>query len=240
MKEKLKKQNGIGAIAIIIIVVLAVVIGGVSFLGIKSVVTGEPFLQPFADMGLIEIEEDSNDEKETDKDEKETDNDEEKNSEADKEDGVIHYHGELDFDKYIGGSSLDYSKLIKISVDFYATETDIVEMVMVYNLKDFLVKYYEEYKDDMMASGFSTYDSFRNEMMKTFETSFSSGFTSSSGSAIDDFFNIEYPEKEIIEMHITEGGIEQMYQNYSIENGGSIQEIINGFETALGIELEEV
>lgn len=57
MKEKMKKQNGLAAIAIVLIVIVAVLVAGVAFLGVRTVVTGEHFLQPFAELGLIELEE---------------------------------------------------------------------------------------------------------------------------------------------------------------------------------------
>ena len=56
----------------------------------------------------------------------------------------------------------------------------------------------------MAASGFETYESFRDTMMETFETSFASGFATS-GSEVDEFFEIKYPEEEIIEMKSNDG-----------------------------------
>ena len=105
--------------------------------------------------------------------------------------------------------------------------------------RSFLEKYYEAYEEDMIAGGYATYESFRDEMMSTFETSFSSGFATS-GSEVEDYFEINYPEEEIMEMHITEDGISQMYENYGLEEGDSVQEILDGFEQALNIELKEV
>ena len=264
MKKLLKKQNGIAAIAIVLIVVLTVAVGGVTFLGIKSLVTGEPFLQPFEDLGLIELEEENDEESEekADKDDKKEDEDvvdedelisEEKDeettddsiknsnlSEEAQSKGVIHYRGEINFEDYMGDNTIEYSDLIEMSADIYATDTEIVEIVFVYNLKQFLEEYYNEFESDMVSAGFDTYDSFRDEMMNTFETSFSSGFASSGGSEISDYFDIYYPEKEIIEMHITEGGIDQLYENYGIQEGDSIQDILDGFESALNIELKKI
>lgn len=71
MKKMLKSKNGIAAIAVILIIVLSAAAGGTTFLGVRSLVTGDPFLQPLEDVGLIELEE---------KDDKE-----EKNKESKKE-----------------------------------------------------------------------------------------------------------------------------------------------------------
>ena len=231
MKEKLRKQNGISAIAIILVIVIIVVLGGVIFLGVRSAITGEPFMQPFEDMGLMEVKDDEGSKIEEDiKTEEKDDN---------TSNELKHYYGKMDFDKFSDGSSLEHSDLVKMSTHIYATETEIKEIVMTFDLKDFLVKYYNEFEKDMIAAGFSTYESFSDEMMKTFETSFSSGF-STSGSQVEDYFEIEYPEKEIFEMHVTNDGIQQMYDNYGIEDGESVKEIIKGFEEALGVKFEEV
>lgn len=83
MKEKMKKQNGLAAVAIVLIVIAAVLVAGVAFLGVRTVVTGEHFLQPFAELGWIEIDED--DDKKADK-KKDDKVDEEKSEKEDKDD----------------------------------------------------------------------------------------------------------------------------------------------------------
>lgn len=242
MKEKLKKQNGLGLVAMILVVVAVIAVVGVGALTVRMVVTGEEFLAPIEEFfGSEEAdEEDEDDEVKKEKDNDKVNNEEEeKNNTTDEDDDVVHYHGEIDFEDYTGGSTLEYSDLIDMNADIYATETEIVEIVFEFDLKAFLENYYEAYEDDMVSAGYDTYESFRDEMMDTFETSFASGFATS-GSEVSDYFEIDHPEEEIIEMHITEGGIEQIYENYGIEQGDSVQDILDGFEDALSIELEEV
>lgn len=75
MKKIIKSQKGIAAIAIVLIIVLSAAAGGTTFLGVRSLITGDPFLQPFEDVGLIELEENK---EEKSKDDKISKNDEEK------------------------------------------------------------------------------------------------------------------------------------------------------------------
>lgn len=93
MKESIKSQKGIAAIVIVLIVVISIVAGGSTFLGVRALITKEPFLQPFENMGLMEIEdEDEKEEKESKKEDKEEnkedkeENKEEKEDKKDKED----------------------------------------------------------------------------------------------------------------------------------------------------------
>ncbi len=256
--KNFKKQNGIALLTMILIVVVAlvVVIGGA--LIIRSAVTGEEVLAPVKEFfGAEEADED--DEKTADKEDKEDkkDNDEEdvtvdeeddeeetKKEDDDKvtsddKDDLIHYHGDIDFNDYTGGAELEFSEYIEMSADFYATETEIEEIVFEFDLKEFLEKYYEAYEEDMIASGYDTYESFRDLMMETFETSFTSGFESS-GSAMNDYFRVDYPREETMVLTITDGGISNIYSNYGLEEGDSVTEILEGFEEALNIELKEV
>lgn len=213
MKEKLKKQNGLGLVAMILVIVAVIAVIGVGALTVRMIVTGEEFLAPIEEFfGAEEVDED---------------------------DDIVHYHGEINFEDYTGGTTLEYSELIEMNVDFYVTKTELIEIVFEFNLKGFLENYYEAYETDMVAAGYTTYESFRDDMMETFETSFASGFATS-GSEVSEYFEINYPEEEIIEMHITEDGINQIYENYGIEEGDSVQDILDGFEDALSIELKKV
>lgn len=250
MKEKMKKQNGIALVTLVLAIIITLVIVGVGALTIRMVVTGEEFLAPIEEFFGAEENDDKEEKDEEQKINNKAEEDEKTNSRDEEDDDkasnnrndndeFVHYHGELEFDDFTGGTSLEYSDLVEINIDLYASETEIDEMVFEFNLKEFLVNYYKEYESEMAASGFETYESFRDTMMETFETSFASGFATS-GSEVDEFFEIKYPEEEIIEMSITKSGIKSLYENYSIEEGESIQPIIEGFETALGLKLEEV
>ncbi len=257
--KNLKKQNGIALLTMILIVVVAlvVVIGGA--LIIRSAVTGEEVLAPVKEFfGAEESEDDEKDADKKDKEDKDevvdeepaiTDEDEDEDDEEPKKekpttsdndkDDLIHYHGDIDFNDYTGGSELEFSEYIEMSADFYATETEIEEIVFEFDLKEFLERYYEAYEEDMIASGYDTYESFRDLMMETFETSFTSGFESS-GSTMNDYFRVDYPREETMVLTITDEGISNIYSNYGLEEGDSVKEILEGFEEALNIELKEV
>lgn len=77
MKKILKTQKGIAAIAVILIIVLSAAAGGTTFLGVRALITGEPFLQPFEDAGLIELEEKKEDKEKESKDKNKTSENEE-------------------------------------------------------------------------------------------------------------------------------------------------------------------
>ena len=252
-EEKMKKQNGMSLVMLIIVIIAVIVVGGVGALALRAVITGEEFLAPIeeffgAEEADDEDEDEEKEEKENKKDEEvdvEEDDEEENNKKEEDDDktevsknGVVHYRGEIDFDDYTGGETLEYSEYIKMTADFYASETELEKIVFEFNLKDFLEKYYEAYESDMSAAGY-TYESFRDLMMGTFETSFTSGFESS-GSIVEDYFKVEFPKKEIMVMTITEEGIVNIYENYGIKEGDSVKEILEGFEDALNIELKEV
>ena len=249
----MKKQNGMSLIMLIVVVVLTIAVVGVAALAVRSIVTGEEFLAPIED--FFGVEEDDDDDKEdvkksdkedeedeedvVDDEEDKDEEDEDKDTTSDKDRDVVHYHGEIDFEDYTNGSELEFSEFIKMNADFYASETEIEKIVFEFDLKTFLEKYYEAYEEEMVASGYDTYESFRDLMMGTFETSFTSGFETS-GNLVEDYFKVEFPEKEIMVMTITDEGITNIYGNYGIEEGDSVTEILEGFEEALNIELKEV
>lgn len=93
MKNLLKKQNGAVIIATILVLVLAVVGGGLAFLTVRMVVSGDGnFLQPFEELGWID-QEDEDDSKEDvediddeDKDSKKDDEDKKKDDDKDEKD----------------------------------------------------------------------------------------------------------------------------------------------------------
>ena len=107
MKKIFKNQKGIALIAVILITVVSIVAGGATFLGVRSLVTKEPFLQPFEDMGLMEIEDDE-DKKESDKKDKESSK---KEDSDDKEE--IKNDDEKDEDKKVTGDGEESTLLIE-------------------------------------------------------------------------------------------------------------------------------
>ena len=87
MKKIFKNEKGITLIAIVLITVLSVAAGGTTFLGVRALVTKEPFLQPFEDMGIIELEDEEKEDKKSEKkDDKNKDNEEEQDEVVDKSD----------------------------------------------------------------------------------------------------------------------------------------------------------
>lgn len=248
----MKKQNGMSLVMLIVVIVLTIAVVGVGALAVRSMITGEEFLAPIEEFFGAEEDDDDDDKEDVKKsdedeedvvvdkkDEEDEEDDDDKTTISDKDNDVVHYHGEIDFEDYTNGSELEFSEYIKMSADFYATETEIEKIVFEFDLKTFLEKYYKAYEEEMVASGYDTYESFRDLMMGTFETSFTSGFESS-GNSVEDYFKVEFPEEEVMVMTITDEGITNIYSNYGIEEGDSVTEILEGFETALNIELKEL
>ncbi|MCI8309576.1 MAG: hypothetical protein HFJ45_05200 [Clostridia bacterium] len=77
MKQNLKNQTGAAFIVVILVIIVAVLAGGAAFLGVRMLVQGGSFLQPFEELGWISSSEDEDDKE--DKDEKK-DNKKDKNN----------------------------------------------------------------------------------------------------------------------------------------------------------------
>ena len=230
MKQKFKQSNGVALLTVVLAIIITLVVGCGVALTIRMAITGEEFLAPVKEFFGAEVEDDEEDKE--DKEEKEDKDD------KDDKDELVHYHGEIQFEDYTGDDSLEYADLVEINVEVYATETEVDEIVLEFDLKDFLENYYEAYEDELVASGMK-YEDFRDLMMDTFETSFASGF-STSGSDVEDVFEVTHPEEEVIEMSMSKAGIDNLYESYNIEDGDSIQPILEGLEDSFGIKLEEV
>lgn len=94
MKKSFKNQSGFGFIGVIIVIIIAVIAGGATFLGVRMAVTGEEFFAPFEELFNSDdkedddtktSEKDKNDDKEDDEDtEKEDNNDNKTESDIDK------------------------------------------------------------------------------------------------------------------------------------------------------------
>jgi len=249
MKKNLKNQNGMAIIAVILIVIIACVAGLAAFLGVRMVVTGEHFLQPFENLGWIELEDDEsdkkddkdddkkskkdkeNDEEDDDDDEKDTGKKESSNknssldsrlSAAAKEKCVEHYYGMMTLEELSKGSSdvyADLYKLLKLEVDVYAKDDKAIEIVFSIRMKDFLEKAYEEYEDEFVEAGYETYDEFEEYMSSVFEQSFDLGFNSATKDSEVSKYIEKYNEDGDIQVYITEEGFDYLYDAYEIEEG---------------------
>ena len=142
MKNILKKQKGIAAIAVVLIVVLSAVAGGTTFLGVRAAVTGDPFLQPFEDMGLIELDNETEDDDNKNKKDKELmesfDKEETSDSEEskfDKDDSDVSTEGEK--------SSLLVSAIEDEGVECYTIVVDLKEVAdgVIPVIEEVLVSY---------------------------------------------------------------------------------------------------
>lgn len=113
MKEKMKKQNGMGAIMIILLIIVTLVVCAVTFLGVRTIVTGEHFLQPLADMGLVELDEEDV--------EKENKDEEIKDETKVEDDNVVTVTGE--------DSSLLIAEAMEEGVECYTINIDLTDLV---------------------------------------------------------------------------------------------------------------
>lgn len=88
MKQNLKSQSGIAFIVVILVIVLAVCAGLGTFLGVRMAIAGGHFLQPFADLGWISLddEEDKEENKDDKSKDKKSDEEDEKSSSKDSSD----------------------------------------------------------------------------------------------------------------------------------------------------------
>ena len=143
MNKILKNNQGITLIALVLIFILTIIAGGTTFLGVRSLITKEPFLQPFENMGLMEIE----DEEETKKENKKKDELKE-NKEEVKEEEVEEEEEDKDSDKKpskIKGeeSSLLVEEINDKGVGCYTIEIDLKEVAdgIVPILQKFLTVY---------------------------------------------------------------------------------------------------
>lgn len=82
MKQSLKNQSGVVFIVVILVIVLALVAGSATFLGVRMAIAGGHFLQPFEDLGWISLEDEEN---KDDKEDKTEDNKKDKDSDEDDE-----------------------------------------------------------------------------------------------------------------------------------------------------------
>ena len=143
MKKILKNNQGITLIALVLIVILTIIAGGTTFLGVRSLITKEPFLQPFENMGLMEIE----DEEETKKENKKKDELKE-NKEEIKEEDVEEEEEDKDSDKKPSKTKGEESSLLVEEINdkgvgCYTIEIDLKEVAdgIVPILQKFLTVY---------------------------------------------------------------------------------------------------
>ena len=168
MEKILKNQKGITLVAIIIISVLSIVAGGTTFLGVRSLVTKEPFLQPFEDMGLMEIEDDEEDEEDKKDSDKEESDKEDLNDEEDEEDLKETEKEDKDDEKVIGKgeeSTLLVEEINDDGVECYTIIIDLKEVAegIIPIVEDFVNMYLlvgidgtTSVEDEAMGDVFST------------------------------------------------------------------------------------
>lgn len=81
--KKFKNEFGIAVIAVVLIVIAVIGVGGAAALGIRMAITGDDFLQPFDDLGWIDLDkdDDSKDEKKSSKKKNNSDDEDEEDEE---------------------------------------------------------------------------------------------------------------------------------------------------------------
>ncbi len=123
MKKIFKNEKGITLIAIVLITVLSVAAGGTTFLGVRALVTKDPFLQPFEDMGLIELEDEEKEDKKSEKKDDEEEQeviDEEVDEDSSEDEVIITGEGEE--------SSLLVEEINDEGVECYTIVVDLKEV----------------------------------------------------------------------------------------------------------------
>lgn len=276
MKKSLKNQAGAVVIVVILVIVLAAAGGGAAFLGIRMLVTGEPFLQPFEDLGWIELDdekdEDSDSKKSKDdkKDKKKKEDEEDDEDEEDEDDnkkdnkkdededdvknsrlsaeakkaGTDHYYGSMtmaDSNEASIAQYADLAKLLKIEIDIYAKNDKPIEIVFTVKMNDFLKGMYDEYGDQMAASGYKTYEEFETAMRPQFESAFDFGFDQGSGNKDYSSYIDKYTDDGDIQIYMTNEGINALYDEYGIDDSkADVDTLIDKLEDSMGIKIEKV
>ena len=271
MKKILKNQAGAAILIAILVIVIAAAGGGAAFLGVRSLVTGEPFLQPFEDLGWIELDDDKEDEdededkddkkssKKDDKDEDEDeDEDEDKDKDKDKDDTESVKESRLskdakksDTDHYYGSMTMaeaegideeykDIYELLKVEVDIYARDDKPVEIVFTVKMKDFMVKLYEENKEEM-SSQYATYEEFESAMQPIFESAFNMGFDSATQDTDVSQYITKYVDDGDIQIYIPEDDMESLYDEYGYDpEVDTLDALIDSLEESMGIKINKV
>lgn len=183
MKKTFKNESGLGFITVILILVIAVIAGGVTFLSIRMAITGEDFLAPIQEWF-------NSDDEEAEKKDNKNKNEEKTGidafvnkhlSSAAKKSGVKCYSTEDTSFEDILGDSYSYELVdIKGIEDFlekslfnvyiYATKDKVVEVVMAGEFdKTALKKMYKLNKDKIEKEGYNSYDEFEDYILEIFD-----------------------------------------------------------------------
>lgn len=255
MKELLKNQAGAVIIVIILVLVLATAGGGVAFLAVRMVVSGDGnFLQPFEELGWIDPKEDSDE----DAEEKKSDNDEESEttvtsgdtskylieedrlSEEAKESGVEHYYGEIPLGDVSSGDSTneedfsDINDLLKAGVNIYAKDGKVVEIAFGFDITEYCKVAYEKYPEEF--EGYDSAEEVQEMMMELIDKMFEYSFTDEYSEYIS-----KYSEGGVLQLYVTEKGFESLYETYGIEAGeNDVDTIIESLEEAFDNKIEIV
>lgn len=266
MNQKLKNQKGIALIALVLVIIVAVAAGGATYLGVRMLITGEPFLTPFEELGWIELDEEDDesdkDEKKSDKKDSDEDVDDEEeddsktsgtlgsvvkdrlSAEAKKSD-VEHYYGSMtmaDSGEYSTSEYAELYELLKLEVNLYARNDQVVEIVFTINMKEYLEKSYELYEDDFVEAGYETYEEFEEEMIPMMESAFDFGFSSAADENEEIYDYIEkYNDGGNLQIYITEDGFDSLYETYDIEEGtANVDTFCDALEESMGIKINKV
>ncbi len=252
MNNFLRKSTGLAAITIVIIVIVAIIAGGATVLAVRMLVTGEDYLAPFEELGWI-----SSDEEEKDSDEESKSNeakeeakeittlqDPSRLSEESKKPGTIQYYGSVTSAEMSGYDTTDeyydlYNSL-ELEVNLFASDDKATEIVFHMDIGKALEVMYEEYGDEIAASGeeYANYQEFEDEYLPYFEEMMESMLVSDEEMA--QYVDM-YMEDGVLEMYVTEDGFDSLYEEYSIDpDSENVQDFIDAIEEGLGVTLEEV
>ena len=249
MNKLLKNSAGIAAIVIVLIVIVGVVAGGATILGVRMIVTGEDYLAPFEELGWISSdnnEETENDDKQvTDSDKKDEENikyfdDTSRLSEEVKSPGVKQYYGSLSMAEEYGYSpsdeNYDLYDSLKMELSVFVLDDKVIEVVIKIDFMDYVKLAYESNQESFE---YETYEEFEEAYIEYFES-----YAEQMKETLIDSTDSEYVDIYVgdgrIEMYVTEEGLDSLYEEFDTNPDDSLDEIISAMEDETGIELKEV
>lgn len=250
MNKFFKDAAGMAAIVIVLIVIIGIAAGGATILAVRMVVTGEDYLAPFEELGWISSDEEGD--SDSNKDEKDAEKakeittlqDASRLSEESREAGAVQYYGSITSAEISGYDSTDdYYDLynsIELEVNLFALDDKAVELVFHIDIAKALKVMYEEYGDELEASGeeYATYEDFEDEYLPYFEDMMEEMLISDDEMA--QYVDM-YVEDGVLEMYVTEDGFDSLYETYDIDpDSENVQDFLDAIEEGLGITLEEV
>jgi hypothetical protein len=133
--------------------------------------------------------------------------------------------------------------LLKLEVNLYVENNEMVEIVFSVYMKEYLEGAYELYKDELSESGYESYEDFEEEMLPVFESAFDFGFEEALNNSDTDIGNYvnKYVEDGNIQVYITKEGFASLYENYDIDpDETDVEKVIQSIEDAIGIKINKV